>query len=98
LIYTVVIPEPIRNEIASWGLPIEAETELYKRLQADLEIGHEVTCYRVAAPSPTYVYSLELDDPSFPILKHHFTFWLTYGPKDDCLYVHQCSHKEEEVI
>ncbi len=89
------MPDPIGDQIASWNLPFEVEEQLYTRLHDDLAVGHEATCWRVPAPSPTYVYCLDLEDSPFPVVSHHFTFWLTYGPEDYCLYVYQCDHKED---
>lgn len=94
--FTVVVPEPIQDEINRWALPIDVEEELYRRLQADLEYGHEFTCPQVPAPSPTYIFKLTLQDPSLLGVSHGFTFYLTYGPLDDALYVRDCSHESRE--
>jgi len=94
--FTVVVPEPIQDEISSWGLPSDVEEELYKRLQADLEYGHEFTCPQVPAPSPTYIHKLPLEDPTILGITHVFTFYLTYGPQDDALYVMNCIYESRE--
>jgi len=47
-------------------------------------------------PAPTYVYEMKLPDPAVPGVVHRFTFWLTYGPRDDALYVMQADHEEIE--
>ena len=95
--FTVVVPDPIRDEIASWLLPADLEELLYSRLQEDLEYGHEHTCQRIAAPSPTFVHYFELEELFSPV-RHCFTFWLTYGPQDDCLYVHQTHYIQADPI
>jgi hypothetical protein len=94
--FIVVVPEPLRNEISSWGLSIDAELLLYERLESDLADGHEDKLPRLAAPSPTYIYDLEFQDPLLLGIRHYCTFWLTYGELDNALYVRQCTHKQVE--
>jgi hypothetical protein len=94
--FAVVVPEPILDEIASWGLPPEVEETLFARLEADLEYGHETTCFRLAAPSPTYAYQLDLPHPDLAGVHFLFLFHLTYGPADDTLYVQYARHERVE--
>lgn len=94
--YEVLVPEPVRDEIASWGLPADTADELYARLQSDLEYGHEHTCFRLSAPTPTYVFKLSLEDPLLKGITHDVTFYLTYGPKDYALYVMSCQYTKTE--
>ena len=94
--YTVVIPDPIVDKIVSWGLSLEAEEQLYQRLEDDLREGHKDKCSCLAAPSPTFVYSLELQDPAIRGLMHSYTFWLTYGELESRLYVRECDHEQDE--
>jgi hypothetical protein len=94
--FTVVVPEPIRDEIRSWGLSIEAEDKLYEVLENELRTGHEEKCSRLAAPAPTYLFDLEFQDPCILGITHSCTFWLTYGPRDDALYVMHCTHSQDE--
>jgi hypothetical protein len=80
--YIVVVPEPIQDEITAWALSPEVEEELYERLQEELEEGHQEKCLRLAAPSPTFIYVIDVDDPDNLGLVHRFTFYLTYGERD----------------
>jgi hypothetical protein len=96
--FVVVVPEPIRDEIDSWGLAFEVVDEFYRRLQADLEYGHEHTCLRLAAPTPTFIYKVDIADPTGPWVTHWFTVYLTYGGREDGLYVMQCDHEAKEGV
>ena len=51
--HAVEVPKAIEDEIESWALSDELKTEIYRRLREDLEYGHETTCFRLCAPSPT---------------------------------------------
>jgi|GEM_PF-5175337 len=77
-------------------MSIEAEDLLYELLETNLADEHETKCSRLAAPSPTFVYDLDFQDPLILGITHRCTFWLTYGPRDDALYVHQCTHEQLE--
>jgi hypothetical protein len=92
----VEVPEPIRDEIAGWDLPPGLEEEMYRSLADSLEYGHEHICWQLPAPSPTYMYEMKLPDPAVPAVIHKFTFWLTYGPQEDSLYVMQADHEAIE--
>jgi hypothetical protein len=82
-----VVPDQIRDQIKQeLNLSDEAEDTLYRDLGGALAYGHETTCFRLAAPSPTYVYKLDFSDDG---ADYWLTFWLTYGPRDDALYVMQ---------
>ena len=85
--YEVIVPPAIEIEIASWQLPDELLSEMYRRLGEDLAYGHEDTCFRLPAPSPTYVYQFQLRDPILSQVIYTFTFHLTYGPQEYALYV-----------
>lgn len=85
--YEVIVPDWIRNDIQeTLHLSVDGEARLYELLETGLAYGHEKTCFRLAAPTPTYIYKVELSDQGTDYL---FTFWLTYGPRDDALYVMQ---------
>jgi hypothetical protein len=94
--FIVVALPPIQDEIRSWGLSIDAEDLLYKLLGEELAEGHEQKCARLSAPSPTFVYDLDFQDPCVLGITHFCTFWLTYGEQDDALYIRQCQHRQEE--
>jgi hypothetical protein len=86
------VPAPIKDEIDSWGLPLEIVDALFDRIQTDLEYGHEHICFRLSAPTPTFVYRLSLPDPAVPFEEHSFSFYLCYGPREDALYVMQSDY------
>jgi hypothetical protein len=94
--YRVAIPAAIKALISSWGLMPSLEQEVYRRLRQDLAYGHETTCFRLAAPSPTYVFNLRLEDPAIPVFIHWFTFHLTYGKREATLYVRHCTHRQTD--
>jgi hypothetical protein len=92
--YTVAIPRPIRDEIASWGLPRKLLLKLYTILHVDLP-GRVDTLPRLAAPSPTFVFTTDVPDENEPGMIHWFTFWLTFGEQEGYVYVRQCVHEIE---
>ena len=94
--YKVEVPDTIRGEIDVWGLSNQLKQEVYRRLEQDLEYGHEVTCFRLPAPSPTFVYQLNLADDRLNGVVHWMIFHLTYGHEDQTIYVSQCFHATEE--
>jgi len=94
--YEVNVPDSIRQQITNLHLHPDLEEELYRRLAEDLEYGHETTCFRLAAPSPTYIYNVQLRDPVLRGITHWFVFHLTYGERDDTLYVRQFFHDDSE--
>jgi hypothetical protein len=94
--FAVVVPTEILEQVASWDLAVGVEDEMLDRLKSDLEYGHEQTCFRLAAPSPTFVYQLALPDPAVAGLTHLFTFHLTYGEQEDTLYVRYIQHEQGE--
>jgi hypothetical protein len=73
------------------------EGEMLDRLTKDLEYGHEQTCLRLSAPSPTFLYLLDLPDPVISGVNHIFSFHLTYGEQDDTLYVRYAQHQQAEA-
>jgi len=91
--YTVVVPEPIRDEIARWDLSLEAEDELYAQLEAPITQEALDAMWRLPGPGFVFVYSFDGPDPLILGLTHFYTFWLVYGAKDDHLYIHQCDYK-----
>lgn len=95
--YAIVVPNPVRNEITSWELPPAVEDELYRRLEEDLKDGHEKTCLRLAAPAPTFIHRIDLDDCNNPLIIHCCTFYLTYGRQDNALYLMNCFHEIKET-
>jgi hypothetical protein len=92
----VLVPQWIREEIAELALPAGLEATLYEELQARLELGHETTCFRLPAPTPTFVFVLELPAPVVPGAGHWFTFHLTEGEKPDTLVVQQAFYDYDE--
>jgi hypothetical protein len=93
--YCVIVPDPIRDEIRlALSLSDDAEDNLYELLENALAYGHEETCFRLAAPSPTYVYKLSFFHPCLNDGRVLLTFWLTYGARDDGLYVMQWGSQE----
>jgi hypothetical protein len=91
MIYTVVVPRPIRDDIASWGLPRRLLLEVYNTLSIDLP-GRVDSLPRMAAPSPTFIFSFDLPHEHETGQSHYFTFWFTYGQREDAVYVRQCHH------
>ena len=91
----VVVPNPIRDEIGSWCLSADAEDDLYKQLQENLGDGHLEKCLRLAAPTPTFIHIIDIQDPDNPWLSHCCTFYLTYGPLDDCAIRHAVLPSEQ---
>jgi len=93
----VAVPLDIKEQIRSWDLSRRLLIEVYSRLN-ELGPKHEEVCMHLAAPTPTFVYSVDvLEDQDLPSKNHGFTFWLTYGEQDGVLYVRQCDHYQEEV-
>lgn len=84
------------DEIASWGLPVDAEDELFARLTAGLTQEELDRLRRHPGPGPVFIYRFELPDPLLLGVTHNFTFWLAYGPEPDRLYIHQCEYAAEE--
>lgn len=93
--YTVVVPEPISDEISAWGISIEAEELLYEQLESDLADGPG-KCARLPAPAPTFVHVIEFQDPAILGITHRCTFWLTFGERDFTLYVRQVDYSNKE--
>jgi hypothetical protein len=94
--YVVEVPDPASEQITSWGLSLETEEEMYRVLQEELAHGHQEKCSQHAAPAPTFVFDLVFQDPVVLGIVHACTFWLTYGEKDNTLYVRHCTHKQAE--
>ena len=94
--FCVIVPDSIAAEIRGWGLSARAEDLVYQNLEEGLAYGHETTCTRLAAPSPTFGFEFSFDDPDEFGVIHAFLFYLTYGPRDDALYVMNCWHREVE--
>lgn len=94
--YTIAVPEPVADEIASWGLPVDTEDELLARLAAGLTQAELDGLWRHPGPGPVYIYRLELQDAQLLGVTHNFTLWLTYGPQPDHLYIQQCEYSSEE--
>jgi hypothetical protein len=90
--YEVIIPRPIKDEIASWGLPRALLLEVYNALLFDLP-GRVEELPRLPAPSPTFVFSFKVTDEPEPDRIHWFTFWLTFGEKEGAVYVRQASYE-----
>jgi hypothetical protein len=94
--YKVEFPDEISQQIQALEAPPEIKAETIQRVIADLEYGHETTCFRLAAPSPTFVFNLDLPDPVVPGVEHWFVFYLTYGSEEDTLEVQQFSYERHE--
>lgn len=94
--YVIAVPEPIADEIASWGLPVDTEDDLFTRLAEGLTQESLDRLWRHPGPGPVYIYRLEFQDALVLGITHHFTFWLTYGPEPDHLYIHQGEYGSEE--
>ena len=94
--YVIAVPDPMRDEIGSWGLSPEAEDELYARLEPGLTSEELDECWRLAAPSPTFVLDVDFQDPVVLGVTHSCTFYLTFGEKDDTLYIRGGQHTERE--
>ncbi len=58
--YTIIVPEPIRDEISGLYLTPEVEESLYKRLADGLKDEELDKCLRLAAPSPTFIQYIDL--------------------------------------
>jgi len=84
------------EKIQGWGLSDSAEGLVYQNLAEGLAYGHETTCLRLSAPSPTFCFDFSFDDPDNFGVIHAFRFYLTYGVRDDALYVMDCWHHEAE--
>jgi hypothetical protein len=95
--YTIVMPDPMRHELEhSLGLSFEVIDELYANLEGGLTSEELDRCSRLAAPSPTFILNIDIQDPIIIGIKHSFTFFLTFGEKDDCLYIRSGHHAEKE--
>ena len=94
--FSVVIPDEALEEIRRWNLSPDAEDLVYRNLEEGLAYGHETTCTRLSAPSPTFGFEFSFEDPDGSGVSHAFLFYLTYGPLDDALYVMSCWHREVE--
>jgi hypothetical protein len=94
--YVIDVPDPMQDEIRSWGLSLEAEDELYARLEPGLTSEELEKCWRLAVPSPTYAHYVDFQDPVLLGVTHSFTFYLTFGEKDDTLYIRDGQHTEKE--
>jgi hypothetical protein len=95
--YEVVLPKPMQDEIGSWGLSFETEEDLYRFLEEEFRDDPFQKWPRLAAPSPTIHASFEIQDREILGITHYFTFWMTEGETDGCLYVRQCEHQSEEL-
>ncbi len=94
--YTIVVPEPIQAEIASWNLSFDAEDALYAQLEAGLTQHALDGLWRLPGPGFVFVYNVELQDPLLLGITHSFTFWLVYTSEDYHLSIYQCAHDQTE--
>jgi hypothetical protein len=92
----VFVPTSIRSEVASWGLPIGLEGELYGQLADDLKDGTD-SCWRIGGHWPMFVHVIELPDPVTPGIVHHCTFWLISGMDANQLIVRQAKYQPLSV-
>ncbi len=86
----------MQEKIRSWNLPLETEDHLYDILDLGLTSEALNQLSRLPAPNPTFLWDFDFQDAVIHGMIHYCTFWLTFGPVDDCLYVMNCDHAEEE--
>jgi hypothetical protein len=94
--YTIVVPEPMQDEICSWGMSLEAEDDLYAQLEPGLTQQRLDQCRRLAGPVPIFILDIEFQDPRILGILHFCTFHLVYGEQDGLLSMLSAFHTETE--
>jgi hypothetical protein len=94
--YKIAVPEPLQDEIRSWDLSIDAEDELYARLERGLTKRKLDKCMRLAGPVPTFILYIDFQDPLILGISHSFTLYLEFGESPDLLYLVNAHHAETE--
>lgn len=89
--HRVLIPAECRRDIYSWGLPRHQVVQVLTALHTDLP-GREGELWRLAAPTPTRIYWVELPVEGEPGRVHAMTFYVVDGAEDGTLAVIQCDH------
>jgi hypothetical protein len=92
--YTLLVPEPVQDDIAELELPWEIEDALYEELEKGVTIEKYDTLHRFSF-GLVRVYYLDIPDLNIPGVSHFFTLWLDPGPIGQ-LIIRQCSYKLHE--
>lgn len=95
--YGIAVTRSAAAEIASWGLPVHAENDLLTALDEGLTQEQLDRLPRVPAPGFVFIYQLAVEDAVILGVAHHFTFWLTYGPDPNRVYVQRCEYATDEA-
>lgn len=92
----VHVPQAVEDEVAALGLPPGLWLDALEELDGYVEPGHRQTLLRLAGPAPTFVCRVALMDPTIPMRRHLFTFYLEEWGDEDSLAVVQVEHSSRE--
>jgi len=95
--YTVLIPAPIKRDIATWGLPRELHLEVYRKLIQELAANPDAHLGEVIVPLLARSYSFTLVDNQRLPHQHVFMFAIERDDASRVLRVVGCRHSTEDT-
>lgn len=90
--FSLNVPDSVRDELEALGLASWILVGLYEELDTGITQEQFDKMWRFAFGT-TRTHHIEIPDLSISGNSHFFTLYLTPGPKDNQLTVHQCDYK-----